>query len=149
MSVPPPRNLRTRLADSRARLAEDRDCWVATAGPQGPWMIPLSFLWTADALVLATDRDSRVVKDLLAQPVVRVGVGSTRDVVIVHGRATVLEPGEVDEAIWEAYAHKLGSDPRSWADAAVLVTPERIQAWREENELQGRDLMEGGRWLGD
>jgi NADPH-dependent FMN reductase len=27
------------------------------------------------------------------------------------------------------------------------LRPRRIQAWREENELAGRDLMRDGRWL--
>jgi hypothetical protein len=27
------------------------------------------------------------------------------------------------------------------------ITPRRIQAWREENELQDRELMRDGRWL--
>jgi hypothetical protein len=31
--------------------------------------------------------------------------------------------------------------------AYFRVTPRRIQAWREENELAGRDLMRDGQWL--
>lgn len=27
------------------------------------------------------------------------------------------------------------------------VTPQRLQAWSEANELDGRDLMRDGRWL--
>jgi hypothetical protein len=27
------------------------------------------------------------------------------------------------------------------------VVPSRIQAWREENELSGRDVMRDGQWL--
>jgi hypothetical protein len=27
------------------------------------------------------------------------------------------------------------------------VTPRRIQAWREENELAEREIMRDGRWL--
>lgn len=27
------------------------------------------------------------------------------------------------------------------------VTPRRVQAWREANEIPGRDLMRGGLWL--
>jgi hypothetical protein len=27
------------------------------------------------------------------------------------------------------------------------ITPRRIQAWREANELAGRTLMRDGRWL--
>ncbi|MEU8803815.1 hypothetical protein [Spirillospora sp. NPDC048819] len=28
------------------------------------------------------------------------------------------------------------------------ITPRRVQAWREVNELAGRELMREGRWLG-
>jgi hypothetical protein len=28
----------------------------------------------------------------------------------------------------------------------VVLRPERIQAWRERNELSGRTLMRAGRW---
>jgi hypothetical protein len=31
--------------------------------------------------------------------------------------------------------------------AYFRLTPERIQAWREENELAGRELMRHGAWL--
>jgi len=31
--------------------------------------------------------------------------------------------------------------------AYFRITPRRIQAWREENELAGRDLMRDGCWL--
>jgi hypothetical protein len=27
------------------------------------------------------------------------------------------------------------------------IHPQRLQAWREANELEGRELMRGGRWL--
>ena len=29
----------------------------------------------------------------------------------------------------------------------VVLAPERIQAWREADEIAGRTLMRGGRWL--
>jgi len=32
--------------------------------------------------------------------------------------------------------------------AYLRVTPRRIQAWREENELAEREVMRDGHWLG-
>ena len=32
--------------------------------------------------------------------------------------------------------------------AYLRVTPRRIQAWREENELAEREIMRDGHWLG-
>jgi hypothetical protein len=42
-----------------------------------------------------------------------------------------------------------GFDPREEAQtfAYFRLTPERIQAWREANELSGRELMQNGAWL--
>jgi len=40
-------------------------------------------------------------------------------------------------------------DPRTAgaSHAYLVLRPERIQAWREENELAGRTLMRDGTWL--
>ena len=32
-------------------------------------------------------------------------------------------------------------------DSFFRIVPDRIQAWREVNELTGRTLMRGGAWL--
>jgi hypothetical protein len=42
-----------------------------------------------------------------------------------------------------------GFDPRTLADEYVYlrITPREIQAWREANELEGRQLMRRGTWL--
>ena len=52
----------------------------------------------------------------------------------------------------DPFAAKHVWDPRkdtssSGAYAFFQVTPVRIQAWREENELKGRTLMREGAWL--
>ena len=42
-----------------------------------------------------------------------------------------------------------GFDPRALATPYrwFLISPRRIQAWREVNELPDRELMRDGRWL--
>jgi hypothetical protein len=49
----------------------------------------------------------------------------------------------------EAHALATGFDPRTLADEYVYlrITPRTIQAWREANELGGRNVMRDGRWL--
>ncbi len=32
-------------------------------------------------------------------------------------------------------------------DVYLRLTPQRIQAWREVNELRGRHVMRGGAWV--
>ncbi len=55
----------------------------------------------------------------------------------------------VDPGLADAFARATRFDPRKLGEGYVYIslTPERIQAWREENELAGRDIMVDGRWL--
>lgn len=147
---PAPRDRATRIADTRRRLREDVDCWVASAGDASPWLVPLSFVFTDGNLLMVTSRTGRLVRDLASRPRVRVALGHTRDVVLIDGDVTVTPIGEDawnthDEAM-RALRDKLDSDPSTWATALLAVTPRRIQAWREENELAGRELMADGTW---
>jgi hypothetical protein len=49
----------------------------------------------------------------------------------------------------DRYLEQAGWDPRaeSGGYSYLVLRPERIQAWREANELVGRTLMRGGSWL--
>ena len=51
----------------------------------------------------------------------------------------------------DAFAAHAGFDPRLLRSPYLwfCVTPQRIQAWREENEIEGRDLMVDGIWRDD
>ncbi len=79
----------------------------------------------------------------------RLGIGPTRDVVLVDGTVRAVTPEDLPEEDAEVFAGKTGFDPRRLAARYLYfrVFPERIQAWREENELRGRELMRDGRWL--
>jgi len=54
-----------------------------------------------------------------------------------------------DERTMDAFAAKNGWDPRGEnGDYAYFrVVADRVQAWREANELPGRTLMRDGEWL--
>ena len=56
-------------------------------------------------------------------------------------------PGADD--LGEAFATQNDWDPRTAGDDYVFLVlrPDRIQAWREENELPDRLLMRNGTWL--
>jgi len=49
----------------------------------------------------------------------------------------------------DRFAVRSGFDPRSLTTTYLWfrISPSRIQAWREVDELAGRQLMMGGRWL--
>jgi hypothetical protein len=112
-------------------------------------MVPLSFAWTGSVIVLGTGADSTTVRNATAQPWVRLGIGAVRDVVLVHGRASVVSMADVDRADADLFAERSGFDPRDLPTpyAYLRVAPRRIQAWREENELDEREIMRDGRWL--
>jgi hypothetical protein len=143
----PPRSLRQRKQDTLGRLESDADAWIASAGAEGDaYLLPLSFLWDGAGLIVATPRSSVTGRNLTRGGRVRVGVGEVRDVTMIDGTAEAVQ----DERTKDAFAAKHGWDPRQEPGdyAYFRIVPDRVQAWREVNELPGRTLMRGGGWLG-
>lgn len=140
------RPLDVRKQDTLNRLSQDVDAWVSTASLDGtPYLMPLSFLWTDGTLLLSTSRTNPTARNLLANPVVQLTLGEVRDVIHVTG---TVELAEVTDAEGEEFAAKAGFDPRPLANYPFFrVTPTKIQAWREVNELKDRVLLENGHWL--
>jgi general stress protein 26 len=138
--------LDVRKQDTLNRLDEDVDAWVSTASLDGtPYLMPLSFLWSAGTLLLSTTRTNPTARNLRANPRVQLTLGEVRDVVHVTG---TVEIAEVSEAEGAAFAAKAGFDPRPLPNYPFFrVTPTKIQAWREVDELKDRVLMDEGRWL--
>ncbi len=60
-----------------------------------------------------------------------------------------MQDGEVSAELGDAFAAKTGFDPRELATPYQYfrIQPVRLQAWREANELAGRDLMQQGEWV--
>ncbi|MFG1676611.1 pyridoxamine 5'-phosphate oxidase family protein [Micromonospora sp. NPDC049282] len=149
MKPEPPRSLEQRKQDTLTRLNEDLDAWVASADRDGnPYLVPLSFLWDNAALTLATAESSPTARNLRSSERVRMSLGPTRDVVLIEGTVEAFSRETVPGELADPFATKLW-DARVGTTryAYFRVTPRRIQAWREENELAGRDLMRGGHWL--
>jgi hypothetical protein len=151
MTPSPARSAEQRRHDTLYRLEHDEDAWVATAdGTTGvPYLVPLSFLWNGSYLLFSTPETSPTGRNLAASGRARVGIGPTRDVVMVEGTVETVQPVELPEQDAESFAVKTGFDPRSLATPYLYfrVRPQRIQAWREANEIEGRELMRDGRWL--
>jgi hypothetical protein len=151
MTSAPARSVEQRTKDTLHRLEHDVDAWVATAdGTSGtPYLVPLSFLWNGSYLLFATPASSPTGRNLAATGRARVGIGPTRDVVMVEGAVETVQPAELTEQDAELFAAKTGFDPRRLATPYLYfrVVPQRVQAWREADELDGRELMCDGRWL--
>jgi hypothetical protein len=148
--MPEPRSLDQRKADTLARLAADADCWVATAGPDGTaYLVPLSFSFDGSTLLLATLAGNPTGQNLRRAGRVRLGIGPTRDVVMIDGTVQTFDPADIPRPELDLFAERTGFDPSSldgdWR--YFRVAPVAVQAWREANEIRGRDLMVGGVWL--
>jgi nitroimidazol reductase NimA-like FMN-containing flavoprotein (pyridoxamine 5'-phosphate oxidase superfamily) len=149
--IVPARGLEQRKLDTLRLLEQEIDAWVSTADPGSgtPYLVPLSFLWDGTTLLLATFRTSPTARNLQVTGTVRIGLGATRDVVLVVGTAEAIETTEISSETGDAFAAKTGFDPRRSTSPFLYfrVTPVQIQAWREENELANRTIMRDGMWI--
>jgi len=146
---PAPRDAERRRRDALERLEKDVDAWVSTVNPDGsPCLVPLSFVWHGGALLMSTKASRPTARNLRTGGRVRVALGHTRDVVLIDARAEVVPSDRLPDAEGDAFVGKLGWDPRgrgAWVFLRLL--PERLLAWREENELADRELMRDGVWV--
>jgi hypothetical protein len=145
----PARSRSQRRIDVLAKLRSDVDLWVASADEAGgAYLVPLSYYWDGSTLTVATPRASRTATNLVRAGWARVALGPTRDVVIIEGSVEAIPIG-TDAQLEDAHASATGFDPRALAEEYVYlrITPHAIQAWREANELEGRQLMRRGEWL--
>ena len=148
----PPRSPEERKADTLAKLAtHTADIWVATASADGAaHLVPLSLAWDGDRIILATERRSATLQNLARVGRARLGLGPERDVVMIDAvLVSVIDVADAPGAVGDAFAAQSDWDPRDAPDgyAFVVLAPERIQAWREANEIAGRTLMRHGHWL--
>ena len=135
--------------------APEADAWVATASADGvTHMVPLSIGWTDGTVVLVTESRSVTAKNLRPSTKVRLGLGGTRDVVMVVAELVGAHAlADAPEPLVSAFAQQSGWDPRGDGDADKFrlyeLRPVTIQAWREANEIVGRTLMTAGAWVGE
>jgi hypothetical protein len=158
VSLPPPRDRSIRRADTLAALTRRPvDAWVASAdlsadGTPRPYLVPLSLAWFEERIVLALEAGSRTARGIQRHGTARVGVGPTRDVVLIDAvLEKVVSTSDADDALGDGYAARSDWDPRTAGAGYVylILAPRRIQAWREANELAGRLLMRDGMWIED
>lgn len=147
-TTPPARDAGQRKRDALARLRTDEDAWVSSASADGtPYLVPLSFVWHDERLVMATKKNNPTARNLRANGACRVALGPTRDVVLIESTAETVASDALPDDLGKAFAEKLGWDPRGREAWVFLVfRPRRILVWREENELAGRELMRDGVW---
>jgi Pyridoxamine 5'-phosphate oxidase len=139
-----------RRRDTEHRLTHDIDVSVASAWADGaPYLVPLSFAWEGEALLVATPTDSPTGRNLAATRTVRLGLGHTREVSMIGGEVEVLEIDALPQQRGYRFAARTAFDPGAPATPyrSFRISPHRIQAWCEVNELSNRELMRDGRGL--
>jgi len=141
-----------RKADALAKLtAVEANVWVASASPTGAvHMVPVTHTWNGKEIVLATEPGSRTVANVTANPRGRLALGETRDVVMIDAVLVEAVPtSEAPAGLAEGYAVQAGWDPRTDdGDYVYLVLgPERIEVWREAEDLAGRTVKRNGAWV--
>lgn len=147
----PPRSPAQRIADTLAKLTTEVDCWVPSASAEGEaYLVPLSFVWHDGQVTMATPARSLTIRNLRRAGQARIALGGTRDVVLLDGPLAFTTDGDIAPEFAELFARATGFDPRreSGEYLYVTLTPRRILAWREANELAGREIMRDGRWQG-
>lgn len=151
-----PRSTEQRKADTLAKLtAPAADVWVATAAAQAgghasSHLVPLSLAWVDERVVLATEADSVTARNITSERHARLGLGTTRDVVMIDAELEqVYRLDEVPADLSRRYAAQADWDPRKSGGRMqfLVLRPLRIQAWREVDEFPGRLLMRGGTWM--
>jgi hypothetical protein len=153
---PKPRSGAERKADTLAKLhTKGIDVWVASAsssesGSVQAHLVPLSLAWKDERVIVAVEADSRTARNITEHGTARLGLGPTRDVVIIDAvldRAVKLE--DASDVLAKGYVGQADWDPRTAGGQYLylVLRPERIQAWREANELAGRTLMRSGSWV--
>jgi nitroimidazol reductase NimA-like FMN-containing flavoprotein (pyridoxamine 5'-phosphate oxidase superfamily) len=125
-----------------ARLRAARSIWLATTRPDGRAMVaPVWFWWDGDVepprLYFITARGTHKSRHLAAQAWVEVHLGDGDDVVIVRGRAALVDDADEQARVDAAYRAKY-VDPHSGAEASIHDNPaddlygvaiERVIAW--------------------
>jgi pyridoxamine 5'-phosphate oxidase-like protein len=149
-----PRSRQKRLADAREILGtRHADVWVASASAGGgPYLVPVSFAWDGETVTIAVKASSPTARNVTAAGNARLAFGTTRDVVMVDA---TLESStgvvDADAELADRYAGQADWNPLDDDDrddyVFLVLRPQRIQVWRESNELAGRTVMRGGEWL--
>jgi len=146
------RSLEQRKSDALEKLtANGANVWVASASSTCVvHLVPVSHSWNGSQVVVATGPTSRTVANVNANGRVRLALGETRDVVMIDAILVESVPAaKANAELADAYATQAGWDPRTdGGDYVYLVLgPERIQVWREGEDLAERTVMRNGTWV--
>ena len=115
-----------RIKDTLELLQTEADAWIATASGAGkPYLVPLSFYWSGDAMVVTTTRSSQTGRNFDRTGRARAAIGQTRgQVVVIDALVEEMPVGENVE-FEDAYVRATDFDPGHgmWATPSSALFP--------------------------
>ena len=144
------RDTATRKADVLAALEKQHDLWLASADVAGrPHLIAVSAWWDGTDLIIATTGSSKTARNLAMNPAARVARGAPADAIVIDAQMIESRAVEDSAELAGGFAAAVGWDPREVGEGWMFfrLRPNRIQAYRGYDELEGRDVMLRSRWL--
>ena len=142
------RDVKTRKADVLAVLEGQGHYWLATAHDERPHAIGVSAWWTDDQLVVTTLGTSRTAQNMTPGAQVVLLHGDPGDAVVIYAEVIGGLPAKEAIELAGGFERAMGwqpGDDSGWT--FFRLRPTRIQAFRGYDEIEGRDVMKGGRWL--
>jgi pyridoxamine 5'-phosphate oxidase-like protein len=145
------RTVAERKAAVMKALEANDHMWLATADSAGiPQLIAVSTLWDGTDLVIATRVETKTARNLAESGRAKLSHGTPDDVILVDAVLEGSAPaGSAGDDLSRRFKQANGWDPAEEGDdwGFYRLRPRRIQAYRGYGELEGRDVMKGGRWL--
>ena len=143
------RSVEERKRDVIAVLEAQSHMWLTTAHEGRPHAIGVSAWWDGVDLVLTTIGTSRTAVNLREARTATLVAGAPDDAVVIVADLIESMPAAGAEQLARGFSRAVGWDPREVGEGwdFFRLRPSRIQAFRGYEEIEGREVMQRGRWL--
>lgn len=143
------RGAEERKRDVLAVLERHGHMWLTTAHEGRPHAIGVSALWDGVDLLVTTAGTSRTAQNLRESRVAALLAGTPDDAVVIHADLVESMPAAGAEDVARRWVEVMGWDPRETGEGwhFFRLHPNRVQAFRGYDDIGGREVMRGGRWL--
>jgi hypothetical protein len=143
------RSVEERKHDVIAVLEAQGHMWLTTAHQGRPHAIGVSAWWDGTDLVVTTIGTSRTAVNLREARTATLLAGAPDDAVVIVADLVESMPAAGAEQVALGFSNAMGWDPREVGEGwdFFRLRPSRIQAFRGYEEIEGREVMQRGRWL--
>lgn len=113
------------------RMSEAPYYWIATADANGrPHTIPLWGIWYKNRVHFDGHPKTRWARNLIQNPKVAVHVPNAQEVVIIEGRAQIIEDDDIDETTWQILDRTYQTKYKTTEGSPYwVVMPQKVIAW--------------------